>query len=120
MSLLAALAGESICPSTIACGRNPKRQKARTQIQKNDGDKKIFDSFYYHLLDHDTGNTYIFLTDYQYMRGKSKENTGKLGVLYKDPDDPKRTIIRCYDGADIPQGARTVLPCTTCCGLPTS
>ena len=83
-------------------------EKAKKQIQKNDGDKKIFDSFYYHLLDHDTGNTYIFLTDYQYMRGKSKENTGKLGVIYKDPNDPKRTIIRCYDGADTPKGSRTV------------
>lgn len=81
--------------------------KARKQIQKNDGDKKIFDSFYYHLLDHDTGNTYIFLTDYQYMRGKSKENTGQLGVIYKDPSDPKRTIIRCYNGGDSPQGSRT-------------
>jgi MoxR-like ATPase len=82
--------------------------KARKQIQKNDGDKKIFDSFYYHLLDHDTGNTYIFLSDYQYMRGKTMENTGQMGVLYKDPNNPKRTIIRCYDGADTPQGARIV------------
>ena len=82
--------------------------KARKQIHKNDGDKKIFDSFYYHLLDHDTGNTYIFLSDYQYMRGKTRENAGQMGVLYKDPNDPKRTIIRCFDGADTPKGARTV------------
>ena len=82
--------------------------KARQQMQKNDSDKKIFDSFYYHLLDHDTGNTYIFLSDYQYMRGKTKENAGKMGVIYKDPNDPKRTIIRNYDGADKPRGARTV------------
>ena len=82
--------------------------KARKQIQKKDGDKKIFDSFYYHLLDHDTGNTYIFLSDYQNMRDYTKVNAGQRGVIYKDPHDPKRTIIRCFDGADTPQGARTV------------
>lgn len=82
--------------------------KARKQIQENDGDKKIFDSFYYHLLDHDTGNTYIFLTDYQHMRSKTKENVGQMGVIYKDKKNPKRSIIRSYDGADTPQGARNV------------
>ena len=82
--------------------------KARQQIQENDSNKKIFDSFYYHLLDHDTGNTYIFLTDYQYMRMKTKGNAGQLGVIYKDPNAPKRSIIRSYDGVDLPQGARTV------------
>ncbi len=82
--------------------------KARKQIQKKDGDKKIFDSFYYHLLDHDTGNTYIFLSDYQYMRDYTKANAGQMGVIYKDPKAPKRSIIRCYDGTDTPPGARTV------------
>ncbi len=82
--------------------------KARKQIEKNDGDKKIFDSFYYHLLDHDTGNTYIFVTDYQNMRQYTQKNAGQMGVIYKDPNDSKRSIIRSYDGADTPQGARTV------------
>ena len=82
--------------------------KARKQIQKKDGDKKIFDSFYYHLLDHDTGNTYIFLSDYQYMCDYTKANAGQQGVIYKDPKAPKRSIIRCYDGTDTPPGARNV------------
>ena len=82
--------------------------KARKQIEKNDGDKKIFDSFYYHLLDHDTGNTYIFVTDYQNMRQYTQKNAGQMGVIYKDPNDSKRSIIRSYDGANTPQGARTV------------
>ncbi len=91
-----------------ACRQRRATMKACEQIQKNDGDKKIFDSFYYHLLDHDTGNTYIFLTDYQYMRIKTRENKGQAGVIYKDPYAPRRSIIRCYDGADTPPGARTV------------
>ena len=83
-------------------------QKARKQILKGDGDKKIFDSFYYHLLDHDTGNTYIFLSDYQHMRSHSKGNAGQMGVIYKDPKNPRRSVIRSYDGSDTPKGARKV------------
>ncbi len=82
--------------------------KAKAQIQKYDGDKKIFDDFYYHLHDHDTGNTYIFIADFQRMREQKAGKTGQLGVLYKDPKKPERTIIRCYDGADFPKGARQV------------
>lgn len=82
--------------------------KAHKQNQKIDGDKKIFDSFYYHLLDHDTGNTFIFLSDYQYMRSNIKDNKGIMGVIYKDPNDPKRTIIRSYNGIDRPQESRLV------------
>ena len=29
----------------------------------DDSDKKIFEDFYFHVLDHDAGNTYIFMTD---------------------------------------------------------
>ena len=82
--------------------------KVRQSIEKIDADKKIYDSFYYHLLDHDTGNTYIFMTDYQTLRGATKENLGQMGVIYKDPKNPVRSIIRSYDGADTPKEARTV------------
>lgn len=82
--------------------------KAKASILKRDGDKKIFDNFYYHLLDHDTGNTYIFIADYQRMRDYKKTQAGQMGVLYKDPKNPIRTIIRGYDGADFPEGARQV------------
>ena len=83
--------------------------KAKASILKRDGNKKIFNSFYYHLLDHDTGNTYIFISDYQRMRDYKIKKAGQLGVLYKDPKDSKRTIIRGYDGADFPEGARQVM-----------
>jgi len=83
--------------------------KAKSSLLNRDGNKKIFDSFYYHLLDHDTGNSYIFIADYQRMRDYRKAQTGQLGVLYKDPQNPVRTIIRGYDGADYPEGARQVM-----------
>lgn len=92
--------------------RISRQHRATIKAQQSRGgfdeDKKIFDSYYYHLLDHDTGNTYIFLTDYQNLQGASKENVGRLGVLYKDPKDPTRSIIRGYDGADTPKDSRNV------------
>jgi len=84
-------------------------RRAKAAVQNRDGNKKIFNSFYYHLLDHDTGNTYVFMADYQRMRDYKEERTGQLGVLYKDPKDGRRTIIRGYDGADYPEGARQVV-----------
>ena len=83
-------------------------KKAKAATQQRDGNKKIVDGFYYHLLDHDTGNSYVFIADYQRMRDYSRANAGQLGVLYKDPKDVRRTIIRTYDGADFPDGARQV------------
>ena len=83
-------------------------KKAKAATQQRDGNKKIVDGFYYHLLDHDTGNSYVFIADYQRMRDYSRANAGQLGVLYKDPKDVRRTIIRSYDGADFPEGARQV------------
>ena len=84
-------------------------RRAKNAAHNRDGNKKIFDSFYYHLLDHDTGNTYVFMADYQRMRDYKEARTGQLGVLYKDPKDGVRTIIRGYDGADYPEGARQVV-----------
>jgi len=68
--------------------------KARKQMANTDQRKKIYDNYYYHVLDHDTGNTYIFITDYQNMRWATKENAGQLGVIYRDPKKPERSIIR--------------------------
>ena len=83
-------------------------KKARQQMELFDSNKKIYDTYYYHLEKHDTGNTYIFITDYQNMRKATKENAGQLGVIYRDPKKPERSIIRCYDGADYPKGSRQV------------
>lgn len=80
--------------------------KATREIGLEDSDKKIFDSYYYHLVNHDTGNTYVFMADYQHMRWATKENAGQLGVIYRD--SKKRSIIRCFDGADTPPNSRQV------------
>ena len=82
--------------------------RARQNMQLFDTNKKIYDNYYYHLLDHDTGNTYVLIADYQNIRQSSRENTGQAGVIYKDPNNPQRSIIRTYDGSDMPQGACSV------------
>ena len=82
--------------------------RARQNMQLFDTNKKIYDNYYYHLLDHDTGNTYVLMADYQQMRQKSRENAGQAGVIYKDPNHPQRSIIRTYDGSDLPRGASSV------------
>ena len=48
------------------------------------------------------------MADYQRMRTYKPANAGQLGVLYQDPTNPGRTVIRGYDGADYPKGARQV------------
>ena len=82
--------------------------RAQQNMQLFDTNKKIYDNYYYHLLDHDTGNTYVLITDYQNMRQSSRENAGQAGVIYKDPNNPQRSIIRTYDGSDMPRGASSV------------
>ena len=77
-------------------------------MQLFDTNKKIYDNYYYHLLDHDTGNTYVLVADYQNMRQASRENAGQAGIIYKDPNNQQRSIIRTYDGSDMPRGASSV------------
>ena len=82
--------------------------RARQNMQLFDTNKKIYDNYYYHLLDHDTGNTYVLVADYQNMRQASRENAGQAGIIYKDPNNPQRSIVRTYDGSDMPRGASSV------------
>ena len=82
--------------------------RARQNMQLFDTNKKIYDNYYYHLLDHDTGNTYVLVADYQNMRQASRENAGQAGIIYKDPNNLQRSIIRTYDGSDTPRGASSV------------
>ena len=81
---------------------------AQRMMEQADSNKKIFDNYYYHLHDHDTGNTYIFVADYQKLPVVSKQNVGILAVIYQDPKNPVRSIIRLYQGADVPRGAMQV------------
>ena len=80
---------------------------AQRMMEQADSNKKIFENYYYHLHDHDTGNTYIFIADYQKLPVVSKANVGISAVIYQDPKNPVRSIIRLYQG-EMPRGARQV------------
>ena len=59
---------------------------------------EITDYFYYHVEEHGTGHTYIFAVDYLALKEQKKENAPKQAVIYPDPLNPGRSIIRCYPG----------------------
>ena len=56
--------------------------RARQNMQLFDTNKKIYDNYYYHLLDHDTGNTYVLVADYQNMRTRDEECIYINGVRF--------------------------------------
>ena len=59
-------------------------------------DLLITEHFYYQVEKHGTGNTYIFIVDYKNLKEYSTKDAPTLGVMYADPLNPKRTIIRAF------------------------
>ena len=68
--------------------------QAQQEMEGQDAEKKVYDKFYYRLPDRDTGNTYIFITDYQKLPRKTQRNIGEQGLIYRDPKNKERMIIR--------------------------
>lgn len=75
--------------------------KARLNGDRRDDDLLITDHFYYQVENHGTGNTYVFIVDYKNMKEYSAKDAPAMGVMYADPLNPKRTIIRAF--SDISQ-----------------
>ena len=75
-------------------------ERARRNNDHRDDDLLLFDKFYYHVQNHGVGNTYIFLVDFHEMREYKRGDTQLQGLIYKDPQNPKRTLIRVYNGQD--------------------
>jgi len=74
-------------------------QKALREIEQSGQDAacRIYDNFYYLVLNHDTGHTYILLADYHNLISAKAVHNGAApaqGILYRDPANPKRTIVR--------------------------
>ena len=75
--------------------------KARLAGDRRDDDLLITEHFYYQVEKHGTGNTYIFIVDYKNLKEYSAKDAPTLGVMYADPINPKRTIIRAFAEAGI-------------------
>lgn len=64
----------------------------------DDSDKKIYNDYYFHVLDHDSGNTFIFMTDYMKLRPWATRGNAQQGLLMEDLDKRGYKYIRAYDG----------------------
>lgn len=81
-----------------------------TQLQQQrDADKKVYNGYYYHLTNHDTGHTFVVRDHFHQLPEHGEDTTG--GILYHDPRAPKTTIIRINDGGRVPLGSRPVSLC---------
>lgn len=72
---------------------------ARRKGDHRDDDLSVTDHFYYQVENHGTGNTYIFIVDYKNMKAYDGKDAPAVGVMYADPLQSKRTIIRTFTDA---------------------
>jgi hypothetical protein len=85
------------------------KELARTE----DRNLILFDDFYYRLSTYNTGNTYIFASDFHRLPDMS-ERKSILGHLYNDQTDPKKERIRAFEkpglkGVDFNDGRKVHL-----------
>lgn len=77
-----------------------------SQQRRRDADKKPYSDFYYRLPQHETGRSFIVISDFQSLPEIGTEAID--GILYADPRNEKVTIVRCNDGSRAPLGSRPV------------
>ena len=61
---------------------------------------KIVDHFYFQLENHGTGHTYIYAADFLNLSEYNPMNAPIQGIMYADPRNKNRTIIRTYAGVN--------------------
>ena len=81
--------------------------------RKEDGNLILFDDFYYRLSTYNTGNTYIFASDFHRLPDM-RERNAILGHLYNDQTDPVKERIRAFEkpglkGVDFNDGRKVRL-----------
>ncbi len=76
-------------------------EKARLRGDHRDDDLIIFDGIYYQLVESQgLQNTFIYVPDYSSLPTRSSDEPAVRGVMYRDPIQPRRTIIRAYTNPD--------------------
>lgn len=100
---------EEITESIKADIRISRVRQALEDFKNNTSPKnnlQLTDYFYYHVEEHGTGHTYIFAVDYLALKEQKRENSPRQALIYPDPLNPGRSIIRCYPGtgpSSVPQ-----------------
>lgn len=75
-------------------------KKSKLENDHRDDELAVVDGLFYQIDNHGTGHTLIPITDYKrlapYIPGYKNADLAKRGVIYTDPSDPKRRIVRGY------------------------
>lgn len=79
-----------------ACSAKEALAKAQRENDHRDDNLAVVDSCYYQIKGHGTGNTFVFIADFKRLPTHSKLKAPAAGVLYADPLQPKRSIVRIY------------------------
>ena len=76
-------------------------EEARQRGDHRDDDLIVFDGLYY-AIDERAGvsNTFIYVPDFKHLPTRSADEPAVRGVMYRDPRQPKRQIIRAYANPD--------------------
>ncbi len=76
-------------------------EAARMRGDHRDDDVMVLDGLYYQI-DERTGvsNTFIYIPDFKTLPTRSADEPAVRGVMYRDPRQPKRTVIRAFTNPD--------------------
>ena len=74
-----------------------KKMKSKPWIKN----LKIVDHFYFQVENHGTGHTYIYAADFLNLPEYNPMNAPIQGIMYTDPRNKNRTIIRTYAGVNL-------------------
>lgn len=78
-------------------------KKSELENDHRDDELAVVDGLFYQIDNHGTGHTLIPITDYKrlasYVPGYKNADLAKRGVIYTDPSDPKRRIVRGYQNS---------------------
>ena len=89
----------------VSYGMNVRRvreslERAHQRGDHRDDDLIIFDHFYYGVDEKASPNTYIWVTDFRSMPTHTQNEPAVRGVMYQDPNCPKRKIVRAFTNPD--------------------
>lgn len=88
--------------------------KALRDNDHRDDNLAIVSRYFYQVAGHGTGHTCVFITDFKRMPIHGKFASMAPGVMYKDPTNAKRTIVRLYSpeiAPSIPDNCEQVTLC---------
>ncbi len=76
-------------------------EQARLRGDHRDDDLIIFDGIYYQLAEaQGVAPTFIYVPDFKHLPTRSADEPAIRGVMYRDPQQPRRQLIRAYTNPD--------------------